>query len=308
MGDNYVVLVPALILAVAAVFIVSNVCVPLESVVVPDARLLKTMINVFPAVSFILVAGLLIKWSSEKKVRRLTYWCAMVITVAALAYVLGIDYLVFVFLLATALGTVIPICTEDPCRQGVWHSVTSPKTLAVFFVLAALISYGAANSEQLRTAVVERIVDVAVFSAGSTAHLFDVNRIIPPGVTPEEKAEIVGELQRSVPNWYQLSDKQRQQLIDQYVQQYISMKDAFRRALEKGLAGMDEDQLRKTMKQQIMELPVAKIFLANVHYVFALMCAMLYSLITIPAELLALLLGMVLKFLIKSTKERRVAG
>lgn len=308
MGDNYAVLVPVLVLAVAAVFTVANVEVRPESVVVPDARLLQAMINVFPAVSFILVAGLLIKWSSEKKVRRLAYWCAMVITVAALAYVLGVDYIVSVFLLATALGTVIPVCTEDPCKQGVWHSVTSPKTLAVFFVLASLVSYGTANSEQLRTVAVERIVDVAVFSAGSTANLFDVNRIIPPGITPEEKAEIVRELQRSVPNWDQLSDEQRRRLVDQYVQQYVSMKEAFRRALEKGLAGMDEDQLRKTMKQQIMELPVTKVLLINVHYVFALMCAMLYSLITIPAELMAFLLGAVLKFLVKNKENRRVAG
>jgi len=302
MKDDYVLVVVAVLLAAVAVFLTAGVTVNPESVVLPDADLFFSAVHVFPAVSLVLLAGLLIKWSSRQRARRLAYWCIMVVAVSVLAPVLGLDFIVFSFLLATAVGTVLPVWTEDPCKQGVWYSVSSPRTLAFLLVLAMLSVYGSRHSQALQSRVMEKIVEVALVGAGDSGTLLDVNQLIPPGITPEERDVLIRNLRQSVPNWDQLSEEQRRQLIDNSVQQYLAMKDALRKALERGTANVDRERLREALKQQVTGMPIVRAVLENVQYLFAFIGAMWYSLITLFAEVVAFLLGVVLKLLTGSGK------
>ncbi len=293
MENRYVLAIFAVILVVSAVFLVKGIEIPPESILVPDISIVQSALALVPSMAMLLLAVLLLRWSDTDRKKRLAYWGITVIVGVLSVYILAIDPVVSVFIVATILGGFLAVWTEDPCKKGVWHVVSSPKSVGFVLALIMLTSYGASISAELQPALVNKIVEIAVSGAGTGATL-DVNQIVPPGITPEERAEIIASVRQSVPNWDALTPEQQQRIIDQYLQQYLRIKEGIRNALAKSIRNPDKEQLRKAVIQQIQSMPIFRAILQNTQYIFAFVGTMLYSIVSLFAEWLAFLVGVLL--------------
>jgi len=293
MEDRYVLAIFAVILVVGAAFLARGIEIPPESVLVPDISIIQDALAIVPSIAMILLAILLIRWSDADRKKRLAYWGIAVVVGVLSVYILAVDPIVSAFITSTVVGGFLAIWTEDPCKKGVWHVVSSPKSIGFVLVLIMLTSYGSSISAELQPAFINKIMEIAISGAG-TGTALDVNQIVPPGITPEERAEIIASVERSVPNWDALTPEQQQRIIDQYLQQYLGIKEGIRNALAKSIRNPDREQLRKAVIQQIQSMPIFRTILQNTQYIFAFVGTMLYSIVSLFAEWIAFIVGVLL--------------
>ncbi|MDN5358264.1 MAG: hypothetical protein PWP76_107 [Candidatus Diapherotrites archaeon] len=295
MGDRYVLAVAAVVLTVLAEILVTGVSFSPESIVIPDMMLLRSAAGLVIPLTAVLLSVFLLRWSSDSRRQRVIYW-AVELTVAVLgAVLLGLDPIVSAFIVATVAGGILPVSSDDPCKMGVWHTVSSPKSLGFALVLVVLIYHGSTMAGTLQPLLVDRIVELALTGAGSQKNILDVNQIIPEGITPEEREKIIESVKSSVPNWDSLSPEQQQELINQYLEQYEGIKKGIREALALSIKSPDENVMRSAIERQIREMPVFRSVFENVHYIYAFVGAMLYSIITLFAEWVAFVVAAVFK-------------
>ncbi len=285
-------------LSLAAVFLASGVTIPPDRLIVPDRELLTASLELIPAIALIILSNYVLRWTSASLRIRAALWTINVAIVLLASILLRIDPVTAAFLAGAVVGGIVMILAEDECKLRRWTMITSSKGVAFAIIFVLLLWAGKQVAPALKPVVINKIVDLALAGTGTPQTGIDVNEIVPPGVTPQERQEIVASIERSIPNWSQLSDAQRQQIIQQYLQQYLGIKEGIRRALEKGLRKPDKTALRQAVIQQIDTMPVFKMLFDNLYYVFAFVGTMLYSIVTLFAEPLAYLLAWLLDFIL----------
>ena len=284
--------------AVAPVFLAGAPALGLNAFVFPDVNAWWAYaLLLFPALFLALLGLAILKELLPDRSARLLFWGAAVLSGTAIIALLDVPLLPGTFLFATYLGGFFPLLTNDPCKKGVWKTVTAPKAFAALLVFL-FVYFVAAHTPGLQDQFVDKVVDLSLASAGS-GQGFDVNAILSPNVTPAERQQLIQRVKASTPDWDKLTESQKQALINNYLQAYAQTKKVIYQTLANSIHVPDKAQMKEALRKQVQNMPIMQQIVRFLPAIAGFSVAIYYTLVEFLAELAAFAVGFPLVWLLR---------
>ncbi len=291
-------IVAAVLSAAAPVFLVSAPQLSLDAFVFPDVSAWwNYALRLVPALFLVLIGLVAIKSIVSDRSARVMFWSAAFLAGTALIVLLNVPLLPGTFVFATYLGGYFPLLTDDPCKRGVWKTVTAPKSFAALLVFLA-VYIAASHMPHLSDKFINRVVEMSLASAGS-GNEFDINTILSPNVTETERQQLIQKIEESTPDWDKLSEDQKQALINNYIQAYAQTKSVIYQTLAKNIHAPDRKQLEASLRSQVENMPIMRQVLRFLPAIVGFSVAIYYTLVEFLAELAAFIVGFPLVWLLR---------
>ncbi|NPA77125.1 MAG: DUF3106 domain-containing protein [Candidatus Diapherotrites archaeon] len=289
----------AILVAVSPVFLAGVSPVSLGAFLIPNLNVWWSYaIAIVPAIFLTLVAAVLLKGFVSDRNARILFWTAGALTGFALFVFLGIPIVPGVFLFATYLGGYLPLLSDDPCKRGVWKTATAPKSLGALLVFIVVYFVASGSAQTLDQQFVNQVVQLSLTSAGSGPTI-DVNSIISPNITPEERERLIERVQADTPDWNQLTAEQRQQLIDNYLKAYEQTKKIIYETLVQSIHVPDKNTMAAALKKQVKTMPIMQQIMKYIPAIVGFSVTIYYTLVEFLAEIAAFVVGLPLVWLLR---------
>jgi hypothetical protein len=253
--------------------------------------------TIVPSLMLLLLGVVLLKYGISEPYLRISFWSGGALFALVLVLLLKIPWLFAAMLVGTALGAYLPLSTNDPCKRGIWKTITAPKSFGalVVFVIAYLVA--SANPQALQADFENAIVSLTLKSlSGNGAQTLDVHSIISPEVTPAERQQLIQRIEAETPNWNQLTPEQQQALIDNYIKAYSQTKKIIYETLAQNIHVPDERTMEETVRNQLESMPILKSLEKYLPALAGITVTIYYTLVEFVAELVALVFGLIIYF------------
>jgi len=293
-------LVATILAAIAPLLLAHAPSLSLDAFVFPEVgEWWHYALRLSPALFLLLLGLVMIKSFVNDRTARVAFWSAAILSGLAVMILMNISLLPGTFIFATYLGGYFPLLTDDPCKRGVWKTATAPKGFAalVVFLMAYLL---AAHTQGISDQFINRVVEMSLASAGAGSGI-DINTILSPNVTESERQQLIQRIQESTPDWDQLSESQRQALINNYLQAYAQTKKVIYQTLASSIHAPNKKQLAATLRKQVEQMPIMQKIVKFLPAIVGFSVAIYYTLVEFLAELAAFLVGFPLVWLLRRT-------
>ncbi len=285
--------------ALAPVIIFGSTQPNLGDFLIPDFKVwLSEAMVVVPALVPMLFALALIKEFVGDRNARIVLWSLAAVVGFLIIMVLNVPLIPGVFLLGTYLGGFLPLITDDPCKRGIWKTVTAPKGLGALLVFAVAYFMAVESSQSLQTVFINKIVQMSISSVGSGPAI-DINAILSPTVTPAERERLIENIQESTPDWNQLTPAQQEELIQNYLKVYQQTKAVIYKTLAQSIRVPDRAALEAGLRREIENTPILQKILNYLPAITGFSVAIYYSFVEFIAEIISFILAVPLLLLVR---------
>ncbi len=237
--------------------------------------------------ALVLIAVYLVRATTRDRVCRVVYYTLGVIALVAMLWYFSPGPVGAMILFATAVGGYAPVLAEHPCKLTNWKIISGGRSWASLILFLLMLRVFSAEAPLLQNALLNVIAEASVSSMGQNQNILDVNQLIPLTVTPEEKQRLIETVEQETPNWNQLLPSEQQAIINQYLQQYITVKKAIRNALEAGIKLPTGPQAKELVKKELEQVPAVQKILKYAPALWATLGLFLYSLVLFFSEIIA---------------------
>ena len=285
----------ALALVITAIVLAAGMNYSLDTLTnVQELIKLKLWIDTFLLAFLVMVGMYVLSFTTDRRIYYGT-WALLIVLGLVMLNPSQLDDLV---ILSIIIGSVLMYGKKVRRLREVWGKVRSERGLSsiVFLLLVSLIILW--NAQHFNDLFIDNSLAWINSMMPSTAGLGTmVDKMIPMGITEQDLNYINNYLASQVPNWDQLPQSQREELINKMEQTVLEEKNLLRNVLKKSLSNTKVQMDRETFIKLIESNPRMEKLINYVFVIVILTALAVFSIITEIASLFALLILLIPEYL-----------
>ena len=285
----------ALALVITAIVLAAGMNYSLDTLTnVQELIKLKLWIDTFLLAFLVMVGMYVLSFTTDRRIYYGT-WALLIVLGLVMLNPSQLDDLV---ILSIIIGSVLMYGKKVRRLREVWGKVRSERGLSsiVFLFLVSLVILW--NAQHFNNLFIDNSLAWINSMMPSTAGLGTmVDKMIPMGITEQDLNYINNYLASQVPNWDQLPQSQREELVNKMEQTVLEEKNLLRNVLKKSLSNTRVQMDRETFMKLIESNPRMEKLINYVFVIVILTALAVFSIITEIASLFALLILLIPEYL-----------
>ena len=292
---DVVAVLGALALVITGIVLAAGMNYSLDTLTnVQELIKLKLWIDTFLLAFLVMVGMYVLSFTTDRRIYYGT-WALLIILGLVMLNLGQLDDLI---ILSIIIGSVLMYGKKVRRLRDVWGKVRSERGLSsiVFLLLVSLIILW--NAQHFNNLFIDNSLAWINSMMPSTAGLGTmVDQMIPMEITQQDLNYIDNYLASQVPNWDQLPQSQREELVNKMEQTVLEEKNLLRNVLKKSLSNTRVQMDRETFMKLIESNPRMEKLINYVFVIVILTALAVFSIITEIASLFALLILLIPEYL-----------